>query len=205
MFTGIVERTGRVVSIGQVTTSTWTLVVDPGTEFHRDHGDSIAVNGVCLSEVGDGSESLMTFHVSPETLAKTSLGSMKPGHRVNLERAIRAHDRLGGHIVTGHVDTQGQITRIKPRDGFHEFEIKIPRDYAKYVVSKGSIAIDGISLTINHVIDEADGCLLTFMIIPVTWQTTRLAETSVQDHVNVETDILAKHLERLTTAWNTRL
>jgi riboflavin synthase len=204
MFTGIVERTGRVTSISQTTSSVCTLIVDPGTDFHRDHGDSIAVNGVCLSEIGNGGVGPLTFHVSPETLNKTSLSSIKPDGLVNLERAMRASDRLGGHIVTGHVDTRAEIVLIKPQQGFHELQIKIPLDFAKYVVAKGSIAIDGISLTINNVTDQNDGCILSFMIIPVTWQTTRLSQCREQDVVNIETDIVAKHLERLTQAWATR-
>ena len=190
-----------MTSISSMADSVCTLVVDPGPGFHRDHGDSVAVNGVCLSEVGEGGEGPLTFHVSPETLVKTSLSSIKPGRIVNLERAMRASDRLGGHIVTGHVDTCGEIVLIKPQNGFHELQIKIPLKYAKYVVQKGSIAIDGTSLTVNTVTDQQNGCLLSFMIIPVTWQTTRLSECRENDAVNIETDIVAKHLERLTDAW----
>ena len=192
MFTGIVERTGRVTSISQPTSGICTLIIDPGSEFDRAHGDSVAVNGVCLSEVGTHGQGPLSFHVSPETLAKTSLSSVRPGSLVNLERAMRASDRLGGHIVTGHVDTRGEIVSIKPASGFHELQIKIPLDYAKYVVPKGSIAVDGISLTVNQVADQNDGCLISFMIIPVTWQTTRLSECHEKDHVNIETDIIAK-------------
>jgi riboflavin synthase len=201
MFTGIVERTGCVTSMPDVKSDVCTLVIDPGADFERSHGDSIAVNGVCLSEVGQDCEGLLTFHVSPETLNKTSLSFAKVGGLVNLERAVRASDRLGGHIVTGHVDTQGEITTIRAQQGFHHLEIKIPLAYAKYVVPKGSIAIDGISLTINDVSDREGGCFVSFMIIPITWQTTRLYTCHVSDAVNVETDLVAKHIERLLSGW----
>lgn len=201
MFTGLVERTGRVVSLSKTHEDLLTLVVDPGKDFSRDHGDSIAVNGVCLSEVGHVSEANLSFHVSPETLSRTSLSALKTGSLVNLERSLRPNDRMGGHFVLGHVDDRGVITQLKTENGFHLLEIKISREFSKYVVKKGSIAIDGISLTINSVEDQHDGCLLTFTIVPVTWQTTRLSESRLHDIVNIEVDMIAKHLERLTEAW----
>jgi riboflavin synthase len=204
MFTGLVERTGRVISLSKTHGDMLTLVIDPGKDFSRDHGDSIAVNGVCLSEVGDVSATNLSFHVSPETLARTSLSALTPGHLVNLERSLRPNDRLGGHFVLGHVDDRGVITGIKSENGFHILDIKISKDFAKYVVKKGSIAIDGVSLTINQVEDGHDDCLLTFTIVPVTWQTTRLSQCQVNDIVNIEVDMIAKHLERLTEAWNTK-
>ncbi len=204
MFTGLVERTGRVISLNKTQGDLVTLVVDPGHNFSRDHGDSIAVNGVCLSEVGEASDTHLQFHVSPETLARTSLSTLKTGSLVNLERSLRPNDRLGGHFVLGHVDDRGLITGLKEDKDFHILEIKISKDFAKYVVKKGSIAIDGISLTINSVEDKHDGCLLTFTIVPVTWQTTRLSQCRMNDIVNIEVDMIAKHLERLTEAWNAK-
>lgn len=204
MFTGLVERTGRVISLSKTQGDLLTLVVDPGHNFSRDHGDSIAVNGVCLSEVGDGSDSHLHFHVSPETLARTSLAALKKESLVNLERSLRPNDRLGGHFVLGHVDDRGVITGLKNENDFHLLEIKISKDFAKYVVKKGSIAIDGISLTVNSVDDRPDGCFLTFTIVPVTWQTTRLSQSRIHDTVNIEVDMIAKHLERLTEAWNAK-
>ncbi len=204
MFTGLVERTGRVVSLNKTNGDLLTLIVDPGHDFSRDHGDSIAVNGVCLSEVGDVTQANLCFHVSPETLARTSLAALKTGSIVNLERSLRPNDRLGGHFVLGHVDDRGVITGLKNENDFHLLEIKISKDFAKYVVKKGSIAIDGISLTVNSVDDRPDGCFLTFTIVPVTWQTTRLSQSRIHDIVNIEVDMIAKHLERLTEAWNAK-
>jgi riboflavin synthase len=152
--------------------------------------------------VGDASDPNLNFHVSPETIARTSLSALKTGSLVNLERSLRPNDRLGGHFVLGHVDDRGVITGLKDENDFHILEIKISNDFAKYVVKKGSIAIDGISLTINSVEDKPEGCFLTFTIVPVTWQTTRLSQSRINDIVNIEVDMIAKHLERLTAAWN---
>ena len=201
MFTGLVERTGLVTSVLDGKSTIWTLVVDPGKDFAREHGASIAINGVCLTEVGTALEGPLTFHVSHETLAKTSLGDIKTGSRVNLERAMRASDRLGGHIVLGHVDATGTVKTIREESNFVYVEILIPESLARYVVSKGSVAIDGTSLTINSLQDTSEGCLLSFMLIPVTWSTTRFASLKINDKVNIEVDMIAKHLERLALPW----
>lgn len=201
MFTGLVERTGLVTSVLDSKSDIWTLIVDPGKDFTREHGASIAINGVCLTEVGTATEGPLTFHVSHETLAKTSLGDIKPGSKVNLERAMRASDRLGGHIVLGHVDSTGTVKTIREESKFIYVEILIPESLARYVVSKGSIAVDGTSLTINSLQDTSEGCLLSFMLIPVTWSTTRFASLKINDKVNIEVDMIAKHLERLTLPW----
>ncbi len=201
MFTGLVERTGLVTSVLDSKSDIWTLVVDPGKDFHREHGASIAINGVCLTEVGTATEGPLTFHVSHETLAKTSLGDIKPGSKVNLERAMRASDRLGGHIVLGHVDSTGLVKTIRQESKFFYVEILIPESLSKYVVSKGSIAVDGTSLTVNSLQDTREGCLLSFMLIPVTWSTTRFASLKINDKVNIEVDMIAKHLERLALPW----
>jgi riboflavin synthase len=201
MFTGLVERTGVVTTVTSAEGAIWTLVVDPGKDFAREHGASVAINGVCLTEVGSALEGPLTFHVSHETLKKTSLGDIKTGSPVNLERAMRATDRLGGHIVLGHVDGTGTVKLIRPETQFIYLEILIPKTLGKYVVSKGSIAIDGTSLTVNALEDAEDGCLLSFMLIPVTWTTTRFADLKLNDKVNIEVDMIAKHLERLALAW----
>ena len=201
MFTGLVERTGLVTSVLDSKSDSWTLVVDPGKDFAREHGASIAVNGVCLTEVGTSTEGPLTFHVSHETLAKTSLGDIKAGSKVNLERAMRASDRLGGHIVLGHVDSTGLIKTIRQESKFVYVEILVPESLSRYVVSKGSVAIDGTSLTVNNLQDTKDGCLLSFMLIPVTWSTTRFASLKINDKVNIEVDMIAKHLERLALPW----
>lgn len=204
MFTGLVERTGHIVSSSQSTDHIWTVVVDPGLNYEREHGASIAVNGVCLTEVGSSGEGHLTFQVSHETKEKTSLSDLSSGTKVNLERAMRPTDRLGGHIMLGHVDCTGTVKAIESQQGFHILEIIIPTDLAKYVVTKGSIAIDGTSLTINKIKDSDTGCHLFFTIIPVTWTTTRLANVKINDKVNIEVDMIAKHLERLTSPWKIR-
>jgi riboflavin synthase len=114
---------------------------------------------------------------------------------------MRATDRLGGHIVLGHVDSTGVVKTIREESKFVYVEVLIPESLARYVVSKGSIAIDGTSLTVNDLKDTNDGCLLSFMLIPVTWSTTRFASLKINDKVNIEVDMIAKHLERLTLPW----
>lgn len=208
MFTGLVERTGRVCEITQTRSAqqgqVYTLVVDPGDDFNRTLGASVAVNGACLTEVHPQHEGPLTFHVSPETLSKTSLAELKIGSLVNLERAMRPTDRLGGHIVLGHVDGTGEITKIEAHSGFWFVEIKISRNLSRYVVSKGSIAIDGVSLTVNALRDEQDSSYLSFMLIPVTWSSTRFHGTHIGSRVNIEVDMIAKHVERLITPWQDR-
>ena len=201
MFTGLVERTGLVTEVTNGKDAIWTLVVDPGPNFERDHGASIAVNGVCLTEVGSANQGPLTFHVSHETLSKTSLSTVNAGSRVNLERAMRPTDRLGGHIVLGHVDGTGDVKIIRKEQNFYYVEILLPKTLSPYVVSKGSIAIDGTSLTINSLQDSDQGTHLSFMLIPVTWETTRFADVKINDKVNIEVDMIAKHLERLSLPW----
>lgn len=204
MFTGLVERTGRVVAMKQPAdknTDVWTLVVDPGAGYDREHGASVAICGTCLTEVGSGGDGLLTFHVSHETLAKTSLGQLRVGALVNLERAMRPTDRLGGHIVLGHVDGTGELTCIENSDGFWLVKVLIQKDLARYVVSKGSIAVDGVSLTVNAIHDRETHSELSFMLIPVTWTTTAFHTLNVGSRVNIETDIIAKHIERLVKPW----
>jgi riboflavin synthase len=201
MFTGLVERTGVVISLGQNDphkNTPWTLTIDPGSDYDRQHGDSIAVNGACLSDVGDAHVQLpLIFHVSDETLAKTSLKALKPGSLVNLERAMKLSDRLGGHVVLGHVDGIATITRLEEQGDFWFLSLKISHELSCYIAKKGSLAIDGISLTVNDIVDNSDHAEVSFMIIPITWKTTRLKTLSKGDIVNIETDILAKHVERI--------
>lgn len=201
MFTGLIERTGVVNQVTGESSGLWTLIVDPGQDFERQHGESVAVNGVCLTEVGSAQQGPLTFHVSHETLSKTNLKQLKVGSRVNLERAMRPTDRMGGHIVLGHVDGTGHVTIIRKEDSFYYVEILIPKTLAHYVVSKGSIAIDGTSLTVNAFRDNDQGTHLSFMLIPVTWETTRFADVQINDKVNIEVDVIAKHLERLSLPW----
>ena len=158
------------------------------------HGDSIAVNGCCLTvvETGDGT---FTADVMRETLQRTSLGQAAKGSRVNLERAVAAHARLGGHIVQGHVDGVGTIASRTPSEHWEDVRIAAPANILKYVAEKGSIAIDGVSLTVTDV-DDATG---TFgvSLIPTTLELTVLGSNQVGDTVNLEVDVIAKYVERL--------
>ena len=176
MFTGIVEMRGAIVS-----RDGHHLVV---------RGESIAVNGCCLTlEACRGSE--MTFHALAETLARTNLGRLKPGAHVNLERALRLGDRLGGHMVSGHVDAVGRVAAREKREDV-ELTVEFPPELAKYIVWKGSIAIDGVSLTVAKL--ERDR--LTVCLIPVTLADTALADRAPGDWVNLETDLAGKYVVR---------
>ena len=199
MFTGIVERTGCVIARGPAVAAGITrLVLTPEgpSEFAVSLGDSVAVNGVCLTVAkAEGAE--LAFDVSRETLAVTSLGALATGGLVNLERAMRLSDRLGGHIVSGHVDGLGRIMAWDKRPDGWRLEVLVPLELSRYVAPKGSITLDGISLTVNTVSDSAEGCRVGLMLIPVTLEKTNLVKRVVGDYVNVETDLIARYLERL--------
>lgn len=157
--------------------------------FHT--GESIAVDGVCLSvvEVGAG---VFEVEMSPETMRRTTLGEAGIGRKVNLERAVRLSDRLGGHLVTGHIDGVGKVRRVE-RGGHHlEFEIEVPASIARYLVEKGSVAVDGVSLTVNRCAHDR----FSLTLIPLTIRETTLGEKVVGDMVNVECDILGKYVEK---------
>jgi len=187
MFTGLIEGKGR---ISRLVPKGGGLFVEILSEFPLSGskvGDSIAVDGVCLTAISL-SEKGFTAEVSPETLAKTTFKYKKPGDWVNLERALRLGDPLGGHLVSGHVDGVGRIQKILPLGNFYQFEIEIPSEFSHYLIPKGSISIDGISLTIN----EVKGNCITLMIIPHTYKVTALSLKRVGDYVNVEIDMIAK-------------
>ena len=192
MFTGIIEDKGEILRIeyqGQEKRLTITL---PSYLTEVQLGDSININGVCLTLV-QKREREIELDLSQETLQKTVLGELKKGDQVNLERALRLTDRLGGHIVTGHVDGIGVIIEKRGERDFLQLRIRIPESVSKYVVQKGSIAIDGISLTVN----ECKGEEIQMTLIPYTLEKTTLMGKKVGDRVNVETDILAKYVEKL--------
>ena len=192
MFTGIIEDKGEILRIeyqGQEKRLTITL---PSYLTEVQLGDSININGVCLTLV-QKREREIELDLSQETLQKTVLGELKKGDQVNLERALRLTDRLGGHIVTGHVDGMGVIIEKRGERDFLQLRIRIPESVSKYVVQKGSIAIDGISLTVN----ECQGEEIQMTLIPYTLEKTTLMGKKVGDRVNVETDILAKYVEKL--------
>ena len=191
MFTGIVEEVGRVASM-----SDYRLVIQAETVLSDvGLGDSISVNGACLTVVEFDAGSF-AVDLAPETLRRTSLGQVGPGGAVNLERALAAHDRMGGHIVQGHVDGTGDITGLTPEVDCFIMEITVPESLAPYIVEKGFIAVDGISLT---VVQSAE-FRFTISVIPFTMQHTNLREREVGDKVNLEADILAKYVESLLAA-----
>lgn len=195
MFTGIVEELGTVESVEEqgdairLTVRARTVLEDAGL------GDSIAVNGCCLTVVThDGT--LWTADVMQETLDKTSLHGVQPGDRVNLERAVTAEKRLGGHIVQGHVDGVGHVVRREPSEHWEVVEVSLPPDLTRYLVDKGSITVDGVSLTVV----EAGPTSFTVSLIPETLARTTLGSRQPGDRVNLEVDILAKHVEKLLEA-----
>ncbi len=188
MFTGIVEELGTVVSRQGPRLRIAAVAVLDDVEL----GASIAVNGTCLTVVGwDADQGWWEADVVDETYAKTSLGVLEPGHRVNLERPVRLSDRLGGHLVQGHVDGVGEIVAPAP-----DLRIRTDGALLRYVVEKGSITIDGISLTVVEVLEDG----FTVAVIPHTMEVTTLGHKGAGDPVNLEVDITAKYVERLL-AW----
>lgn len=209
MFTGIVEELGAIVAIDQLGDSARLTVRGPHVTTQARHGDSIAVNGVCLTVVdlvGAEDDRAFTADVMAETLRRSSLGALAAGSQVNLERAAAVDSRLGGHIVQGHVDGVGRIAERTPGDHWEVVRVTVPRDLLRYVVVKGSITIDGVSLTVVDVGEDngvdADGWL-TVSLIPTTLELTTLGGASVGAPVNLEVDVIAKYVERLME-WRDR-
>ena len=195
MFTGIVEELGRVSAIENLPDAIRLTIEGPlvASDLHR--GDSIAVSGTCLTAV-EFDEKGFTADVMQETLNLTSLDGIKVGDPVNLERAMTAATRFGGHVVQGHVDGVGQIISREPSENWEWVRVSVPADLMKYVVLKGSITIDGVSLTINEIGDDFVGLSL----IPETLRLTTLGSKQVGSKVNLEADVMAKHIERLLEA-----
>jgi riboflavin synthase len=196
MFTGLIEDIGTVASFVRSGTAGVLGVTTslPVEEIHV--GDSVAVNGVCLTVTGIAVRTL-SFDVSPETVAKSTSPTLRSGDRINLERAMRLGDRLGGHIVTGHIDCCGTLSKKERISGSHVLTFTLPGYHARYIVEKGSIAINGISLTVNNV--SLEGFSVT--IIPHSFSKTNLSTINIGDKVNIETDILGKYIERLAKPW----
>ena len=195
MFTGIVEELGEVVSVEPLADASRITVRGPKVTEDAVHGASISVNGVCLT-VTAHDEQTFSADVMAETLRRSSLGALQPGSPVNLERAVRVSDRLGGHVVQGHVDGTGTIVFKDPQEHWTVVRISLPADLARYVVEKGSITVDGISLTVSAVDDDA----LEVSLIPTTLALTTLGSKDVGDPVNLEVDLIAKHVEKLLQA-----
>ncbi|TQK43279.1 riboflavin synthase alpha chain [Streptomyces sp. SLBN-118] len=195
MFTGIVEELGEVTAVENLGDSSRFRLRGPVVTEGARHGDSIAVNGVCLTvvEFGDGE---FTADVMAETLSRSSLGALQEGSRVNLERPMAVGDRLGGHIVQGHVDGTGTIVERKPSENWEIVKISLPGDLARYVVEKGSITVDGVSLTVV----DAGRDYFTISLIPTTLALTTLGLKQPGDPVNLEVDVIAKYVERLLGA-----
>lgn len=194
MFTGLIETVGRVLHLERSGAAARLAVAGDLPQDDIRLGDSVAVNGVCLTVVAKAPGTL-TFDVSPETLERTMLGTLGSGSPVNLERALRLSDRLGGHIVAGHVDCIASIVERRESSGNIVFTFALPRDAARYLVEKGSVAIDGISLTVNSVAADS----FTVNIIPHTASRTTLERKRPGDRVNIETDLIGKYVARLLT------
>lgn len=195
MFTGIIEELGKVKAIEHQTDAVRLTIEGPLVVSDANRGDSIAVCGTCLTVIEHDANGF-TADVMKETLDKTSLSSIKVGDPVNLERAMTAATRFGGHVVQGHVDGVGEVISRVPSENWEWVRVQIPRELMKYVVLKGSITIDGISLTVNEVGDDYVGLSL----IPETLALTTLGSKVAGDKVNVEADVMAKHIERLLEA-----
>jgi riboflavin synthase len=194
MFTGIVEELGTVADLTDLGDAMRLTVTGPTVVADAATGDSIAVNGCCLT-VAERTPEAFTADVMHETLRLTSLGVLRQGDRVNLERAVTATTRLGGHVVQGHVDATGTVRRRRPSEHWELVEITLPSELARYVVVKGSVAVDGVSLTVADLDDDAG--TFTVSLIPETLSRTTLGRAEVGDPVNLEVDVMAKYVERL--------
>jgi riboflavin synthase len=197
VFTGIVEELGSVVAVEPLADAARLRIRGPLVTADAVHGASIAVNGVCLTvvELGDGE---FTADVMNETLERSSLGALKAGSRVNLERPVTLDARLGGHLVQGHVDGTGAIVSRTPSEHWELVRISLPGELGRYVVEKGSITVDGISLTVVEAADD----WFTVSLIPTTLELTTLGTKGVGDPVNLEVDVIAKYVERMLQ-WRT--
>ncbi|OFW53430.1 MAG: riboflavin synthase subunit alpha [Actinobacteria bacterium RBG_16_67_10] len=199
MFTGIVRELGTVVSALDRGADRVLAVHAPDTAARTNVGDSVAVNGCCLTaDAVDGDR--ITFHAVSETLARTTLGSLQADDRINLEAALRAGEPLGGHYVQGHVDGVGRVQSVEAEgEGLRVF-VEVPDDVLRYCVEKGSVTVDGVSLTIAEVASDAFGVAL----VPHTLEATTLSELEPGQEVNIEADVLAKYVERALSWSQTR-
>ncbi|MGW6511188.1 riboflavin synthase [Streptomyces niveus] len=195
MFTGIVEELGEVTAVENLGDSSRFRLRGPAVTEDAKHGDSIAVNGVCLTVV-DLAEGEFTADVMAETLNRSSLGALVPGSRVNLERPMAVGGRLGGHIVQGHVDGTGTVVEREASENWEIVKVSLPADLTRYVVEKGSITVDGVSLTVV----DAGPDYFTISLIPTTLALTTLGIKQPGDPVNLEVDVIAKYVERLMTS-----
>ncbi len=197
MFTGIIEELGRVRSVERRGEGARLVIEARDVTEGTKEGDSIAVNGVCLTAI-DVKRDSFAADGSRETLQRSTLGSLRAGSFVNLERAVTPATRLGGHIVQGHVDARGRFLSATEHGGSWTVRIAYPREMARYLVFKGSVAVEGISLTIAGLTEE----YFEIAIIPKTWAMTNLSHLKANEEVNLEADIIAKYVERILTVSN---
>ncbi|WP_025735879.1 riboflavin synthase [Mycobacterium genavense] len=201
MFTGIVEELGEVTGRDMLADAARLTIRGPVVTADAGHGDSIAVNGVCLTVVELLADGQFTADVMAETVDRSNLGGLQVGKRVNLERAAAVNGRLGGHIVQGHVDGTGQVVARTPSEHWEVVRIEMPAAVARYVVEKGSITVDGISLTVSG-LGAQPRDWFEVSLIPTTRELTTLGSAPVGTQVNLEVDVIAKYVERLMTARN---
>jgi riboflavin synthase len=207
MFTGIITGVGRIAALHALGSSLdhgrrLTLEAPPGYLDDVGLGDSIALNGACMTVTSlDLPQRHFTIDISAESLARTT-GLADIGRRINLEKALRAHDRLGGHIVSGHVDGVGTVTRFAQVGESWELCVMAPPELGKYLAYKGSITVNGVSLTVNRVNDSAQGCEFSINLIPHTVDNTALGQLAAGSPVNLEIDTVARYVERMLSAGN---
>jgi riboflavin synthase len=196
MFTGIVEELGEVIGVDDLGDSARLTIRGPVVTSDARHGDSIAVNGVCLTVLESTAEGRFSADVMAETLNRSSLGALEPGSPVNLERAAAVNSRLGGHIVQGHVDGTGAVISRSPSQHWEVVRVSLPPELSRYVVEKGSITVDGVSLTVSAIGDD----FFEVSLIPTTLGLTTLGRAQPGTRVNLEVDVIAKYVERLLAA-----
>ncbi|WP_372657640.1 riboflavin synthase [Hydrogenophaga sp.] len=205
MFTGIITGVGRIAALHDLGSSLdhgkrLTIEAPPGYLDDVGLGDSIALNGACMTVTSlDLPQQHFTIDISAESLARTS-GLAQTGARLNLEKALRAHDRLGGHIVSGHVDGIGRVTRFAQVGESWELRVMAPPELGKYLAYKGSITVNGVSLTVNQIHDSSSGCEFSINLIPHTVDNTALGQLAANSVVNLEIDTVARYVERMLSA-----
>lgn len=197
MFTGIVEELGEVIEVEELEQAARLRIRGRTVTADLTHGSSVAVNGVCLT-VTELDGTVFAADVMYETLLRSGLGELSPGSAVNLERPVKVGGRLGGHLLQGHVDATGEILERAPEEHWEVVRVSLPADLARYVVAKGSIAVDGVSLT---VVEVAEDGWFSVSLIPTTLADTTLGRKQVGATVNLEVDVIAKYVERLLPGW----
>ena len=195
MFSGIIEALGRVAAIISEPPGCRLIIEEATIADSIKTSDSVAVNGCCLTVI-EKTENTFAFQAGPETLARTNLGQLVLGSPVNLERALALGDRLGGHFVSGHIDGQAELARIDNHGDWQDYYFSVPLELAAMMASKGSVAVDGVSLTLVR----CDRNMFSVALIPYTLKVTTLGQCKIGDKVNIETDILAKYVQRLIEA-----